>query len=100
MPLRRAEDFYTFCPKITSPFGGGHEIYNLHYCILTLQMLHTKFGLDWLRSSSEEDVNARRTTVDDGRQPIAIGHLSYSGDLKISSMFTQHCFTCIDRSDE
>ena len=26
--------------------------------------------------------NARRTTDDDGRQPIAIGHLSHSGDLK------------------
>ena len=30
----------------------------------------------------EEDINARRTTDDDGRQPIAIGHLSYSGDIK------------------
>ena len=27
--------------------------------------------------------DARRTTHDDGRQPIAIGHLSDSGDLKI-----------------
>ena len=26
--------------------------------------------------------DARRTTHDDGRQPIAIGHLSDSGDLK------------------
>ena len=25
--------------------------------------------------------DARRTTDDDGRQPIAIGHLCYSGDL-------------------
>ena len=39
-------------------------------------MLRTK---DWSSSSWEEDVNARRTkkTDDDGRQPIAIGHLSY-----------------------
>ena len=28
-----------------------------------------------------EDVNRRRTTHDDGRQPIAISHLSDSGDL-------------------
>ena len=28
--------------------------------------------------------DARRTTDDDGRQPIAIGHLSDSGDLKIA----------------
>ena len=27
--------------------------------------------------------DARRTTNDDGRQPIAIGHLSDSGDLKM-----------------
>ena len=26
--------------------------------------------------------DGRRTTVDEGRQPIAIGHLSDSGDLK------------------
>ena len=25
-------------------------------CLLTLQMLHTKFGTDWPSSSSEEDV--------------------------------------------
>ena len=30
--------------------------------------------------------DGRRTTHDDGRQPIAIGHLSDSGDLKITSM--------------
>ena len=53
-------------------------------CLLTLQMLHTKFGKDWPSSSWEEDVNARHTTDDDGRQPIAIGHLSYSADLKNS----------------
>ena len=29
--------------------------------------------------------DARRSTHDDGRQPIAIGHLSDSGDLKILS---------------
>ena len=42
--------------------------------------------------------DAQRTTHDDGRQPIAIGHLSDSGDLKtqtvdyilMSSVFCQH----------
>ena len=35
MPRSREEDFleidkfYTFCPKITSPWDGGHAIYNL-----------------------------------------------------------------------
>ena len=30
-------------------------------------------------------MHARRTTDDDGRQPIVIGHLSNSGNLKINS---------------
>ena len=37
--------------------------------------------------------DGRRTTHDDGRQPIAIGHLSDSGDLKkigISSMYFRY----------
>ena len=63
--------------------GGGHEI----SCLLTLQMPHTKFGWDWPISSWEEDVDARRTTDDDGRQPIAIGYLSYSGDLKTMVLY-------------
>ena len=29
--------------------------------------------------------DGRRTTHDDGRQPIAIGHLSDSGDLKMTT---------------
>ena len=46
-------------------------------------MLHsdTKCGQDWPSSSWEEVVNGWRTTVDDGLQAIAIGHLSDSGDL-------------------
>ena len=48
-------------------------------CLLTLQMLHIEFAYDWPSSSLEEDVNSRRTTNDNGRQPIALG---YSGDLK------------------
>ena len=30
---------------------------------------------DWPSSSCKEDVNGRRTIDDDGRHPIAIGHL-------------------------
>ena len=52
--------------------------------LLTLQMLHTKFGKDW-PSSSWEEVNGRRRSH--GRlQPIAISHLSDSGDLKIKRL--------------
>ena len=48
-------------------------------------MLHTKLvkiGPVVLDKKMLTD-DARRTTHDDGRQPIAIGHLSDSGDLKI-----------------
>ena len=50
-------------------------------CLFTLQMLHTKFAKDWPSGSWEDDVNALQTTHDE-RQPIAIGQLSDSGDLK------------------
>ena len=46
-------------------------------CLLTLQILQTKFGQDWL--SREEYVNGRRS--------IAMGHLSDSGDLLKSRRF-------------
>ena len=70
MPLSREEDILRntsilhFYLKITSPWGGV-MIYNS--CLLTLQMLHIKFGYDWPSSSGEEVVNARRT-MDDRRQ--------------------------------
>ena len=66
--------------KITSSFGGEGCVMKFKIsCLLTLQMLHTnlvKIG----------PVNARSTTDNDGRQPIAIGHLSDSGDLKIKHL--------------
>ena len=51
-------------------------------------MLHTKNGNDWPGSFQEEVKNVKllthdAQTHDDGRRPIAIGHLSDSGDLKI-----------------
>ena len=54
-------------------------------CHFTLKMLHAKFSKDLLRSSWEY-VIGRRTTGDDGSQPIAIGHLSDSGYLKMHTM--------------
>lgn len=45
-------------------------------------MLHTKNGNDWPGSFQEEVKNVKLLTHDDGRRPIAIGHLSDSGDLK------------------
>ena len=50
------------------PKGRGYKIYNFP----ALQMLHTKFGKDMF-NSSWEDING---------QAIAMGHPSYSGDLK------------------
>ena len=50
-------------------------------CLVTLQMLQTKFDKVCPSSSWEEDVNAQ--TDNNGHQPIAIDHLSDSGDLKI-----------------
>ena len=35
--------------------------------------------------------DGRRTTHDDGRQPIAIGHLSDSGDLKTMLNISMYC---------
>ena len=49
-------------------------------------MLHTnsKLGKNMLSSCGKNDVYARRTTHDDGRQFIAIGHLTDSGDLEFT----------------
>ena len=88
MPGSIEEDFLrntsilNFLPQNYLPFGWGVMKFTIS-CLLTLQMLHTKFGKDWPSSFWGEDVNAQPTTDDDGRQPIAIGHLSDSGDLKI-----------------
>ena len=54
-----------------------------------MSYLHNKFHDNWISSFWGEDVNARRTTHDDGRQPIAKGHLSDSGDLKIFKSSSQ-----------
>ena len=51
-------------------------------CPLTLHMLDSKYCKDWPSSSCEANVHARRTTLNDERQPIAMSHLSDTGDRK------------------
>ena len=76
--LKEIHQFYTFHPKITFPWGWGVGVMTFTFsCLLTLQIPHTKFGYDLPRSSWEEDVNGRRTTIDDGRQPKAIIRVLY-----------------------
>ena len=87
MPGSKKDDFFIntavlhFLPQNFLPIWRGVVKLKIS-SFITLQMLHAKFGKDWPSTSWEEDVNARRTTDDDERQPIAIGHLSDSGDLK------------------
>ena len=97
MPWSREEDFWRntsilhFLSPNYLPYGWRVMKFTISG-LLPLIMLHTKFGKDWPSSFWGEDVNVRRTTDDDGRQPIAIGHLSDSVDLKIEilSEVTHH----------
>ena len=63
MTLSREEDFFT--PKL--PLLGVRGVMKFtKSCLLTLQMLHTKFGKDWPCSSCEKMLtdDAQRTTTD------------------------------------
>ena len=71
-------NFTLLAPKLPPLWLRGHEIYNF------LSPYPTDATYQICHSSWEEDVNGRRTTHDDGGQPIAIYHLSDSGDLKKS----------------
>ena len=73
MPGSKEEDFY---PKNYFPLGsgGGHEIYNF----LSPYPTDATY-LIWLRFAP---LVFEKILTDDGRQPIAIGHPSHSGDLK------------------
>ena len=54
--------------------------------LLNLQMLHTnlvKIGPEVLEKKMLKDV-AHRNLHDNGRQSVAIGRLSHSGDLKLT----------------
>ena len=76
--FKEIHKYYTFYPQITFLRVGPMEF--TISCPLTVQMLHTK-GQDWTSGSSEEDVNGRHTSHDDGCQSIAIDHLIDSGNL-------------------
>ena len=87
MPVSR-EEYYSrntsilhILPQIHLPLECGVMKFRISR-LLILLILHTKFGKDW-PSDSWEDLNAWRTTDDDWHHPIAIGHLTESGDLKI-----------------
>ena len=90
MPGSREEDFflevhqfYTFYPKITSPWGRGS--WNLQFLVSLPYRCYIPNLVTIGPVVLEKKIlthDGRRTTDDDGRQPKAIGHLSYSGDLK------------------
>ena len=69
--FKEIHQFNTFYLKITSPYGVGVMRFT-RFCLLSLQVLHFKFGQDWRK--------CKRKTHD-GRQLIAIGHPCDSGEL-------------------
>ena len=71
--LKKCINFTLFTQKLP-PLWVGVMQFTIS-CLTTLQMLHTK-DKDWPSSSWEEDVNGWCTPHEDGRQPIAIGHMS------------------------
>ena len=95
MPLRREEDFWRntsilhFLSQNYIPLGWGS--WNLQFlvslpygcCIPNL----VKIGPVVLEKMLTHD---ERTKDDDGRQPRAIGHLSYSDDLKNTFIISMH----------
>ena len=91
-----AHNHYIFIFLIT-PYGHainylplGERVMKLtSSCLLTLLTLHTKFNKDW-PNSSWEDVNGRRPTHNDARQPIARGYPSDSGDIKMHFHYTTY----------
>ena len=63
-------------------------------------MLHTKFGKDWSSRFWGGDVNGRWTTHNDGGQPIAIGQLSDSVDLKNIFSGKKSVYSGLDSSQQ
>lgn len=63
----------------------GFKCHGTMYISLILEMLHTKNGNNWLFFVKNVKLFTKyeRWTTDDVQRPIAIGHLSDSGDLKI-----------------
>ena len=61
--FKEIHQFYTFYPPnyVGVPFGWRIMKFTIQ-CILPLHVLHTKFGKNWVLSSSwEKDVNAQQT---------------------------------------
>ena len=77
MPLSREEDFLRntsilhFSPQNYLPLGVGVMKFKIS-CLLTLQMLQTKFDLDWPSSSGEEDINAWQMPTHSIRKPESL----------------------------
>ena len=74
--FKQIQQFYTFYPQITSPLGGGS--WNLQFLV----SLPYRCYISNLVNIGPVVLEKKMLTHDDGRQPIAIGHLSDSGDLK------------------
>ena len=91
MPMSREEDFLKkyinftiFTPKLPPLWMGGHEIYNFLSLYPTCRCYTpnlVKIGSVVLEKKMLMD-DGQWTMHDEGRKPIAIGHLSDSGDLK------------------
>ena len=84
MPRNKEVDqFYTFNPKNCLPLGGGP--WNLQFVVFLPHRYYISNLVKILPTVLEKIMlpdDARRTS-EDGRKPIATGHLSDSGDLKI-----------------
>ena len=64
--FKEIHQFYTFYTKITSSWDGEGVMNFTISCVLTLQMLHTKFGKDWPPVVLEKKMlthDAHRTTT-------------------------------------
>ena len=64
-----------FLAPLQGPWGGGPMNLTILMALQVL-MLDIKFGWNW-SSGSWEEVESLRTTDDDGRSTIAIGHLKF-----------------------
>ena len=71
---KEVQQFYTSHPNITSSLGGESDLQ-------FLVSLPYKYYTPNLVKIGQEVLEKKMSTLD-GRQPIAIGHLSDTGDLK------------------
>ena len=80
MPGSGVKDFYkkysNFTPKLHPLWMVGHEIYNFF-----VSLPDTWYTPNLVKISPVV-LDKKMLTHDDGRKPIAIGHLSDSGDLR------------------